>query len=112
MKTYEELLAENEELIAQVEAIAKDRDDWKNAMARAASVLLLHKVPTKNINVDKALAEIKAEAVKEFAGWAFDTCPNIDCMLDGKDDYIAKIRNAGTWLKDSNVNGGKRQGVE
>lgn len=43
----------------------------------------------------ECLAEIRAEAVSEFANWAFDTCPNIDCMFDDKDDYIAKIRQGG-----------------
>jgi hypothetical protein len=43
----------------------------------------------------QALAEIRAEAVLQFAHWAFDTCPNIDCMFDDKDDYIAKIRKGG-----------------
>lgn len=28
------------------------------------------------------------------------------------DNYAAKVRNAGTWLRDENVNGGKRQGGE
>ncbi len=45
--------------------------------------------------VEQQLTEIRAEAVLQFAHWAFDTCPNIDCMFDDKDDYIAKIRKGG-----------------
>lgn len=44
---------EVEDLTALAEALAKDRDEWREAMARAASVLLLHKVPTKTIDVEK-----------------------------------------------------------
>jgi len=47
------------------------------------------------ITPQQCLTEIRAEAVSEFANWAFDTCPNIDCMFDDKDDYIAKIRQGG-----------------
>lgn len=37
----------------------------------------------------------------------------ISKIVNGKSrTYAAKIRNTGTWLKDSNVNGGKRQGGE
>jgi hypothetical protein len=61
-RNAEKLEAERDALAAQVDAIANDRDYWKNAMGMAASVLLLHKVPTKTIDVDKALAEIRAEA--------------------------------------------------
>jgi len=46
-------------------------------------------------NPQQCLAEIRAEAVLQFSHWAFDTCPNIDCMFDDKDDYIAKIRQGG-----------------
>jgi hypothetical protein len=66
----------------------------------------------------QCLAEIKAEAGRagfvagyhkmhiEFVG----SPANGDGAEFAANQYAAKIRNAGTWLKDSNVNGGKRQG--
>ena len=35
--------------------------------------------------------KIRADAVRDFTEWAFDTCPNIDCMFNDKDDYIAAL---------------------
>lgn len=62
------------------------------------------------------LAEIKAEAGRDgfiaCAEWVGDSEYENDKMLKAADQYAAKIRNTGTWLKDSNVNGGKRQGGE
>lgn len=63
----------------------------------------------------KCLAEIKAEAVTEFAkeyGGKFSGLPDFASSAVSlfADQYASKIRNTGTWLKDSNVNGGKRQG--
>lgn len=95
-----QLEAERDALAAQVEAIAKDRDDWKNAMARAASVLLLHKVPTKTIDVDKALAEIRAEAgragyLKGADDWkSFEQVFDSD-IEDSANEYAESVRQGG-----------------
>lgn len=69
------------------------------------------------------LAEIKAEAGRAgFVAGAEMWCDcgvesqyKADCLIGieaDADRYFAKIRNTGTWFKDSNVNGGKRQGGE
>jgi hypothetical protein len=94
------LLAERDALSAEVKKLTKDRDSWKNAMARAASVLLLHKLPTKTINVDKALAEIRAEAGRagfvegatkqKEIGWC-----SVYGMQDGANQYAEQIRQGG-----------------
>lgn len=63
-----------------------------------------------------ALADIKSEAGRAgfVAGLEY---PDLVYFQDATgdlnvaaDQYAAKIRNTGTWLKDSNVNGGKRGG--
>lgn len=65
------------------------------------------------------LAEIKAEAGRAgfIAGCKHADKPcrgmwSENDLIEHADQYAAKIRNSGTWLKDSNVNGGKRQGGE
>ena len=64
----------------------------------------------------KCLAEIKAEAGR--AGFIAGACGVLpvystmelaDIEADAR-NYAAKIRNTGTWLRDENVNGGKRPG--
>jgi hypothetical protein len=89
-------------LAAQVEELAKDRDDWKNAMARAVSVLLLHKAPTKTIDVDKALAEIRAEAGRAgfIAGCKHTDKPNrgmwsTNDLIEHANQYAESIRKGG-----------------
>lgn len=65
---------------------------------------------------EQCLAEIKAEACR--AGFIAGACGVLpvystmelaDIEADAR-NYAAKIRNTGTWLRDENVNGGKRQG--
>lgn len=62
-----------------------------------------------NKSPQQCLAEIKAEAVLQAVEF-FSPARDID--VEALETYAAKIRNTGTWLKDSNVNGGKRQGGE
>ena len=63
------------------------------------------------------IAEIKAEAGRagyELGAmqWCFDSSVMGADIESSAIRYAAKIRSTGTWLKDSNVNGGKRQGGE
>lgn len=68
------------------------------------------------LNPQQHLAEIKADAVKAFAdeigvfSREYDDQGYVEVAIWKVQEHIAKIRNTGTWLKDSNVNGGKRQG--
>ena len=75
------------------------------------------------LNPQQCLAEIKAEAgragfvagAEMWSDYGVKSRYKDDYLVDIKADaskYAAKIRNTGTWLKDSNVNGGKRQGGE
>lgn len=129
MKTYEELLAENEALAAQVAALEK----WRKLALqfdgqRMQAMGLLKMIATGHFDMrvirkfvadapvsgDAYLAEIKAEAGRAgfiaCAEWVGDSEYEIDKMLKAADQYAAKISNTGTWLRDENVNGGKRQG--
>ena len=129
MKTYEELLAENEALVAQVEILreiyyladgarvehsegnAGEEKDWLNKLYSVAGDYMQ---PTPQ----QCLADIKAEAGRAgylAATYDYEHLFEIECKLtpeQAANQYAAKIRNTGTWLKDSNVNGGKRQGGE
>ncbi len=84
-----------------------------------ATILDLQRNPPKLAK--EFLAEIKAEAGRAgFVAGAEVWCDcgvesqcKADCLIGieaDADRYAIKIRNTGTWLKDSNVNGGKRQG--
>jgi len=108
MKSYEELLAENEALVAQAALLvslvkeAAEADESKDFLGHDWHDKYYDKFATA-----EHIAEIKAEAIEEFwfAGAGKMT-------TDEAKEYADKIRNTGTWLKDSNVNGGKRQGGE
>lgn len=77
-----------------------------------------------NAAPQQCLAEIKAEAIEQAATYLSESIQDVDYKAVIFQDryayistrymreYAAKIRNTGTWLKDSNVNGGKRQGGE
>ena len=136
MNTYEELLAGRDALAAQVEALEK----WRRLALqfdgqRMQAMGLLKMIATGHFDMrviqkfvadapvsgDAYLAEIKAEAGRAgFISGAEMWCDcgvesqyKADCLIGieaDADRYAIKIRNAGTWLKDSNVNGGKRQG--
>jgi len=69
--------------------------EWAGAYDVISEMYLAMVNAALSTEPSQALAEIRAEAVLQFANWAFDTCPNIDCMFDDKDDYIAKIRQGG-----------------
>jgi hypothetical protein len=66
----------------------------------------------------KCLAEIKAEAGRAGYLQGHMDAGGINNDWSAKrserfaEEYAAKINNAGTWLRDENVNGGKRQGGE
>lgn len=67
----------------------------------------------------QCLAEIKAkEAVKGWWacwGWVDSDDKDKPTLIPAINQYAAKVRQgeqSGAWLKDSNVNGGKRQGSE
>ena len=138
MKTYDELLAERDQMAAKAAAL----DALIVAMQERATLYLqpngepdanfisyiltmLDGPEQRAAQADPVqyLAEIKAEAGRAgyVAGaemWVdFGAEPEYKagCLIGIEADageYAAKIRNTGTWLKDSNVNGGKRQGGE
>lgn len=134
MKSYDELLAERDALAAQVAAYKERSSELYKLCDELIDHLRYNKAERdevlnefwnkqeaiKHVPSDplQCLAEIKAEA-----GWAGFIEGYEQCHYDIDNDYIsrsepmadqyaAKIRNTGTWLKDSNVNGGKRQGGE
>ena len=133
MKTYDELLAERDALASVVETLRQvDRDYKDNNILRYE---FANKVMAAiNSAPQQCLADIKAEAgeVAYYNGFkdalviepplpsATGTSGAIDFFAYrieqasryAANQYAAKIRNTGTWLKDSNVNGGKRQGGE
>lgn len=92
MKTYDELLAENEALAAQVEKLKERNRKLDVDLLRA-----LFYAPSSPVSPDTAY---------EIEAW----------YGKFKQVHLAtKVRQgeqSGTWLKDSNVNGGKRQGGE
>lgn len=113
MKTYEELLAERDAFAAAVAVLREyiERGSPVNINPeKCERRKLLARAP------QQCLAEIKAEAGRAgfiaCAEWVGDSEYEVSHMLKTADEYAAKIRNTGTWLKDSNVNGGKRQGGE
>ena len=129
MKTYDELLAERDTLAAQVEALRDAAADAANALGflshhlsgRVGEAALLDMAEKADAvsealseTPQQCLADIKAEAGRAgfiaCAEWVGDSEYENDKMLKAADEYAAKIRNTGTWLKDSNVNSGKRQG--
>ena len=120
MKTYEELLAERD-------ALAVHNSELVSACKLAIDMFVANECNVPNTietlqdaidgNPQQCLAEIKADAVIEFAkeyGGKFSGLPDFASSAVSlfADQYASKIRNTGTWLKDSNVNGGKRQGGE
>lgn len=118
MKSYDELLAERDALSAQLASI----QDAVFALAVDAAIVYRVKVII-NKAPQQCLAEIRANAGRAgFVAGAEMWCDcgvesqyKADCLIGieaDADRYETKIRNTGTWLKDSNVNGGKRQGGE
>lgn len=115
MKTYDELLAENEALAAQFALLvsltkeAAEADESKDFLGHA-----WHDKYCDECTAVQRLADIKAEAGRD--GFIAGRSRGIEYFklteAQAADEYAAKIRNSGTWLKDSNVNGGKRQGGE
>lgn len=138
MKSYEELLAERDALASQIENLRSlfpldylvGCDGFLNYPTKKYNNV----VDVFNSTPAKCLAEIKADAaeVAYYNGFkgalviepplppATCTSATIDVFAYRVDQasryaasqYANKIRNTGTWLKDSNVNGGKRQGGE
>lgn len=119
MKSYEELLAERDALAAQLRLIKNIfRDDSLSPSET------LRKMPfVIDLSAEQCLAEIKAEAglVGYFRGtddaWLDLTGgPSPEQMTAHRAiEYSNQVRQgeqSGTWLRDENVNGGKRQGGE
>lgn len=119
----EKLRSERDALAAQVETI--------RAEIEFSAVKIIEMMPTVEIYAlacsiigaakstpQQCLAEIKAEAGRDgfVAGYMstvhFDDDSELLWANNEANQYADKIRNTGTWLKDSNVNGGKRQGGE
>jgi hypothetical protein len=120
MKTYDELLAENEALTARFALFASlakeaaEADESKDFLGHA-----WHDKYYDECTSAQCLAEIKVEAVSAFAKYINDTgelsCGDSHYVTKEAHDYVEQLRKgeqSGTWLKDSNVNGGKRQGGE
>lgn len=125
MKSYEELLAERDALAAQIETL---KSLFPLDCLVGCDGMLNYPIKKYNNVVDafnsapqQCFAEIKAEAGRAgFLEGVRQMCDNEIGML-GHDaescanHYAARVRlgfEPGTWLKDSNVNGGKRQGGE
>lgn len=110
-KAIFDIMAERDALAAQVNNL-RDAINYSGAYKSCQELC-----DALNKTQQQCLAEIKAEAVIEFAkeyGGKFSGLPDFASSAVSlfADQYAAKIRNTGTWLKDSNVNGGKRQGGE
>lgn len=132
MKSYEELLAERDALAAHVEALRDAATDAANALGflshhlrgRVGEASLLDMAEKADavsealsITPQQCLAEIRAEAVSAFAKYINDTGElnfgDANFVMQEAHDYAEQLRQSkqsGTWLKDSNVNSGKRQG--
>lgn len=115
MKTYEELLAERDALKAYVETLRKYIENGAPINTnpdKCERRKLLAGTPSQH------LAEIKAEAGRVGYLQGHMDAGGINNDWSAKrserfaEEYAAKIRNTGTWLRDENVNGGKRQGGE
>ena len=119
MKTYDELLAENAAFASQVEVLRKAALNAISLMSGGEAKAQLR--DAYDATPQQCLAEIKVEAGRAgFIEGVRQICDNEIGML-GHDaescanHYAARVRlgfEPGTWLKDSNVNGGKRQGGE
>ena len=103
---YEKLKADYDSILAELQKAN-------------ATIIDLQRNPPKLAK--EFLAEIKAEAVKAFAdeigvfSREYDDQGYVEVAKWKVQEHIAKVRQgeqSGTWLKDSNVNGGKRQGGE
>ena len=118
MKSYDELLAERDALAAKLEKIVEVWDSMGGWPCDGFDVRELG--DAINATPQQCLAEIKAEAGQAgfVAGYHKMHIEFVGSLASSEgaefaaSQYAAKIRNAGTWLKDSNVNGGKRQGGE
>lgn len=112
MKTYDELLAERDALAAQLRMVRSIFRDDKLSPSET-----LRKIPfVIDLDSQQCLAEIQAEAVNGLAIYICDRALREAVfkseVIKFASEYAAKIRNTGTWLRDENVNGGKRQGGE
>ena len=121
MKTYDELLAERDTLkyhLSRVLSAYGGNSGFEPSLSVFCRAIdeareIINETPSQ------CLAEIKAEAGKAgFVEGVRQMCDNEIGIL-GHDaescanHYAARVRlgfEPGTWLKDSNVNGGKRQG--
>ena len=126
MKTYEELLAENEALAAQIETLKSlfplDCLVGCDGMLNYPIKKYNNVVDAFNLAPQQCLAEIKAEAGRAgfIAGYHKMHIEFVGSLASSEgaefaaNQYAAKVQQGekGTWLKDSNVNGGKRQGGE
>lgn len=133
MKSYDELLAERDALAAQVSALLNGGNWLISMVTRLAEERIEHKLASHlELRLKKTaelfeqeypqqcLAEIKAEAGRAgfIAGYHNMHIEFVGSLASSEgaefaaSQYAAKIRNTGTWLKDSNVNGGKRHGGE
>lgn len=119
MKTYDELLAENAAFASQVEVLRKAALNAISLMPGGESKAQLR--DAYDATPSQCLTEIKAEAglVGYFRGtddaWRDLTGgPSPEQMTAHRAiEYSNQVRQgeqSGTWLKDSNVNGGKRGG--
>ena len=125
MKTYEELLAERDTLkyhLSRVLSAYGGNSGFEPSLSVFCRAIdeareIINETPSQ------CLAEIKAEAGRAgFIAGSYLWCDYhtgsehkddlINDIKSDADQYATKVRQGeqGTWLKDSNVNGGKRQG--
>lgn len=111
MKPYEEVLAERDALAAQAAAYKERSSELYKLCDELIDHLRYNKAERDDVlrefwakqeaikhvpsDPKQCLANVKVDVVIEFAEWAFDNCPNIDCMFDDKDGYIALPRQGG-----------------
>lgn len=124
MKSYEELLAERDALAAQVNALwvaAQNVLGDKNPETRRRAFNVLANVVKSN--PQQCLAAIKAAAIEDcldsigapatrFKNKSDDFTAGFNYCAALAQQQSVGIRKGGTWLRDENVNGGKRQGGE
>lgn len=82
------------ELVAQVEALAKDRDEWREAASKVISVIQLSGIAVNNGYFTKCLRQIQADAVLG----AVKSCVVVECFgtkcisVRGLDEYAARVK--------------------
>lgn len=114
-REFDELKSERDALAAQVEVFKKIREAWHGLAINDAKTLIAF-IEASDSTPSASLAQVWAEAGR--AGFIYCAEKYGNKLFTGTeirlyaDRYANRIRqqSTGTWLKDSNVNGGRRRG--